>query len=113
MRTDSCFNHMMAATAKIGFSRNSPGHGEALARVREFTRERFTLSADAAIVVSEVACRTPGCPPVETIVVFWHGETRHHLRFFKSVGDVVLADFPPAWLRGALAVPDGFECDCC
>jgi nitrate reductase delta subunit len=104
---------MAAGTAELRLSRQGPEHREALARVREWTRERFTLPEDAAILVSEVACRVPGCPPLETVVVFWIGETRHHFKFFKPVRDVAFEDFPPTWLRNALAVPDGFECDCC
>jgi len=81
--------------------------------VREWTRTRFMLAAADAVLVSEVACNVPGCPPLETVVVFWTGETRHHFKFFKPVRDVAAEDFPPAWLRNALAVPEGFECDCC
>jgi nitrate reductase delta subunit len=104
---------MAAGPAEPGFSRNGPEHQEALARVRTWTRERFMLTDDVAILVSEVACGVPGCPPLETVVVFWIGEIRHHFKFFKPAREVVLADFPPAWLRNAMAVPEGFECDCC
>ncbi len=93
---------MMPASTKVQPLKRSPACHEALARVREWTRER-----------SEIACGLPGCPPLETVVVFWIGETRHHFKFFKPVREVVVGDFPPAWLRTALAVPDGFECDCC
>jgi hypothetical protein len=103
----------MPASGKISLLKKGAARHEDLARVREWTRERFMLAADAAILVSEVACRVPGCPPLETVVVFWIGEARHHFKFFKPVGDVGFEDFPPAWLRNALAVPDGFECDCC
>jgi len=104
---------IMPASAKVQPLKKSPACHEALARVREWTRERFTLPADAAILVAEVACGLPGCPPLETVVVFWIGETRHHFKFFKPVCEVVFADFPPAWLQTALAVPEGFACDCC
>jgi nitrate reductase delta subunit len=87
---------MMPASTKVQPLKKSPAYHEALARVREWTRERFTLAADATILVSEIACSLPGCPPL-----------------FKPVREVVVGDFPPAWLRTALAVPDGFECDCC
>src|SRR5579871_4893699 len=100
----------MSASARISPLKRSAARHDDLARVREWTRQRFTLAADAAILVSEVACRVPGCPPLETVVVFWIGETRHHFKFFKPVHDVALEDFPPAWLRNALAVPEGFEC---
>jgi hypothetical protein len=104
---------MMPAATKVQALKKSPADHETLARVREWTRERFTLAADAAILVSEIACSLPGCPPLETVVVFWIGETRHHFKFFKPVREVVFDDFPPVWLRTALAVPDGFDCDCC
>lgn len=104
---------MAVGIAKLRLSRKGAEHDEALARVREWTRERFKLPADSTIVVSEIACSLPGCPPLETVVVFWIGETRHHFKFFKPVREIVVEDFPPAWLRQALAVPDGFECDCC
>jgi nitrate reductase delta subunit len=104
---------MMPASTKVQPLKKSPAYHEALARVREWTRERFTLAADATILVSEIACSLPGCPPLETVVVFWIGETRHHFKFFKPVREVAVDDFPPAWLRTALAVPDGFACDCC
>jgi hypothetical protein len=104
---------MSAGIATRRLSRKGPEHREALARVRDWTRERFSLAADDAILVSEAACRVPGCPPVETVVAFWIGEKRHHFKFFKPAGDVVLTDFPPAWLRNTLAVPGGFACDCC
>jgi nitrate reductase delta subunit len=104
---------MAAGPEEPGFSRKGPDHQEALARVRTWTRERFTLADDAAILVSEVACGVPGCPPLETVVVFWIGETRHHFKFFKPAREVVPTDFPPAWLRNALAVQEGFESYCC
>jgi nitrate reductase delta subunit len=102
-----------AATAELRLLRRGFEHHDALARVRGWTRERFALTEDAAILVSEVACKVPGCPPLETVVVFWIGETRHHFKFFKPAREVVLADFPPAWLRNALAAAEGLECDCC
>jgi hypothetical protein len=104
---------MMPASAKLQLLKKSPAYEEALVRVREWTRKRFMLPADAAILVSEIACGVAGCPPLETVVVFWIDETRHHFKFFKPLREVVFDDFPPAWLREALAVPDGFACDCC
>ncbi len=104
---------MMPASTKVQPLKRSRACDEALGRVREWTRERFGLPAGAIILVSEIACGLPGCPPLETVVVFWIGETRHHFKFFKPVREVVFDDFPPAWLKTALAVPDGFACDCC
>jgi nitrate reductase delta subunit len=93
-------------------SRRNPGHSQAIDRVREWVRERFVLG-DAAILVAEMACGLPGCPPVETVIAFWLDERRHHFKVFKPVAEVVADDLPPRWMRPALAVSDDFECDCC
>ena len=62
-----------------------PEHREALDRVREWTRARFALGEDSAILVAEVACAVPGCPPLETVIAFWSGGRRHHTKVFKPV----------------------------
>jgi broad specificity phosphatase PhoE len=60
--------------------------GAALERVREWTRARFKLPDDAAILVAEVVCVLPGCPPLETVVAFWTGnDTRHHFKLLIPV----------------------------
>ena len=93
--------------------KKNPERLRALDRVEEWTRERFKLSQGTVISVSQVACTLPGCAPVETVVMFWIAERRHHFKVFKPVQEVVRDDLPPAWLKDALAVPEGFECDCC
>jgi hypothetical protein len=97
----------------LRFIKKSPEHHAAVDRVREWTRKRFSLTEDVTILVSEVACMLPGCPPLETVIVFWDGDTRHHFKIFKPVAAVVYEDLPFAWLKDALAVPDDFVCDCC
>jgi hypothetical protein len=96
----------------LAFSKKSPEHVAALDCVREWVRERFRLG-DAAILVAEVACAVPGCPPVETVIAFWSEERRHHFKVFKPVMEVIADDLPPRWYMGALAVPDDYECGCC
>ena len=86
----------------------SPGPGG------EWTRARFKLAQDAPILVSEVACGLPGCPPLETVVVFWiDGDTRHHFKVFKRVEEVVPNDLPPIWLKNALIAVEGEGLECC
>jgi nitrate reductase delta subunit len=97
----------------LAFSRKSPEHLAALDRVREGARARFRLSEETAILVAEVACTVPGCPPIETVIAFWADEKRHHFKVFKPVAAVTDDDLPPWWLKPALAVPDDFECTCC
>jgi len=101
--------------ARAGFVTRSPAQQAALARVRAWTRERFALADDVPLMVSELACTLPGCPPRETVVAFWTAQEdrRHHFKIFKPVADVVPDDLPPAWLKDALVIPPGGDCDCC
>ena len=92
--------------------KKGPEHDAALARVRDWTRQRFGLDEEATIMVSQVSCRLPGCPPLETVVAFWIGETRHRFKLFKPVADVVAGDLPPSWFKDALVDAD-LGCDCC
>ena len=80
----------------------------------QWTRERYRLVAEDAVLVTEVACSLPGCPPLETVVAFWTAPSRrHHCKVFKPVAQVQPDDLPPWWMKDALVVPEGFECDCC
>ena len=87
---------------------------QALGRVKAWTRERFTLPDTAPILVSEMACALPGCPPLETHVLFLPPDgRRHHFKVFKPVTAVVPDDLPYAWLKDTLVLPEGAGCDCC
>jgi hypothetical protein len=97
----------------LGFTRKSPDRGAALDRVGAWTRARFALADDETVMAAEVACGLPGCPPLETHVVFWSDRGRHHYKIFKPVVDVALDDLPPAFMKNALINLDDAECGCC
>jgi hypothetical protein len=119
VRADSISRHAFRdvspalGSAGFGFVRRSPQHHESLNRVREWTRSRFALTEQASIVVAEMACAVPGCPPRETVIVFWIDDRRHHIKLFKPVVEVCEEDLPPAWLMPSLATSDALDCDCC
>jgi hypothetical protein len=99
---------------RLGAFRQDAAHGRALERVKAWTREYLELSADDTIVVSEVACGLPGCPPLETVVAFWTGgDKRHWFKVFKPVADVVVDDLPPVWLKDALCATEAGDFGCC
>jgi hypothetical protein len=98
----------------LGFIKKSAAHREALRRLKAWTRERFQLSQDTAILVSEVACGLPGCPPIETVVAFWtESDRRHHFKVFKPLAEVVEDDLPPRWMKNALVADEMLGCECC
>jgi hypothetical protein len=86
---------------------------EVIERVTQWTRERFKLPREAVISVSEIACPLPGCPPLETVVLFWIAERRYQFKLFKPLVEVVRDDLPYAWLKEALAVEEGIGWECC
>src|ERR1700689_5366888 len=85
----------------------------ALGRLRDWTRARFALADDDTVMASEVTCAVPGCPPVETHVVFWTALGRPHFKIFKPVADAITDDLPPAFMKNALIALDGVDLDCC
>ncbi len=99
----------------LGPSRRNAATRRHIRRVRDIARERFRLAEDEVLTVAEIECALPGCPPVETVIVFWtqNGEQRHHYKIFKPVAGVTEDDLPPWWMKNALAVVEGFECSCC
>ena len=96
----------------LGLTRRTSNDQVATERVREWTRARFALT-DETVMVSELACSVPGCPPIETHAVFWTAAGRHHFKIFKPLAQVTEDDLPPAFTKNALVALEGFECDCC
>ena len=97
----------------LGFRRKGSIDSAALDRVREWTRARFAIGDDEAIMVSEIVCAVPGCPPIETHVVFWTAVGRHHFMVFKPLAEAVEDDLPPAFMKNALVALEGMDCGCC
>ena len=96
------------------FQRKGPDHLAAIHRVKDWVRERFRLTDDDAISVSELECQQPGCPPLDTVVAFWTAsDKRHHFRVFKPVAEVVEDDLPPWWMKDRLIVDEIMGCPCC
>src|ERR1700746_4052536 len=96
----------------LGLTRRTSNDQVANERVREWTRARFALT-DETVMVSELACSVPGCPPIETHAVFWTAAGRHHFKIFKPLAQVTEDDLPPAFMKNALVALEGFDCDCC
>ena len=91
----------------------SRSRADAASRVKRWTRERFGLSSDIALLVSEVQTGSPGFPPLRTVIAFWSAERHYHFSVFKPLEEVLQEDLPPPWFREALAVTPGTDCGCC
>jgi hypothetical protein len=42
-------------------------------RIKDWVRELLALGDDVTILVSELTCSEPGCPPVETVIAVFRG----------------------------------------
>jgi hypothetical protein len=104
---------MVATRLRIGAFADAPDDLAGMERLKGWTREHFALAADQAVLVSELACPNPRCPPLQTLIAFWIGEQRHRFKVFKPLAEVRLTDFPPAWLRDSLASEEPGEDECC
>ena len=76
----------------VGLTKKSPGISAEQERVRTWTREHFNLGEEETIMVSELPCSDPGCPPVETNVVFWTQAGRRQFKVYKPLAEVVPDD---------------------
>jgi len=93
-------------------ARFGPETADAIASIQGWTRRRFKLEPTAAVLVSEVACRMQGCPPLETVVAFWTSDdSRHQFRLLKPLGDVRYDDI--GWLFGTPTAHDPSTFSCC
>jgi hypothetical protein len=96
--------------------RKSPEHIKAVEHVQSWTRQQFSLTPDAPILVSQLTCTNEGCPPLQTVVAFWteSGE-RHHFKVLKPVESIEADDIPREWTDDALFTDGvgGLGAGCC
>lgn len=79
---------------------------EHLACLKDAVRGELELDADTTVLIQQLACTEPGCPPVETVVAVL-GATRRIWKFSTPTTDVT-----PAALRDVIAkCPKGREHD--
>ena len=94
--------------------RREPAFFAARSRLKRWVRARFSLDADDAVEVRELEATLPGFPPRETVVEFRTASGgRHHFKVFRPLVEVREEDLPPAWMKEALAIAAGYDCDCC
>jgi nitrate reductase delta subunit len=94
--------------------RREPAFFAARSRLKRWVRTRFSLDADDAVEVRELEGTLPGFPPRETVVEFRTASGgRRHFKVFRPLVEVREEDLPPAWMKDALAIAEGYDCDCC
>ncbi|MBL1435027.1 MAG: hypothetical protein COB08_002355 [Rhodobacteraceae bacterium] len=87
------------------------GNTQCLEQIETWVRDRFQLSADMIVLVSELQNSTPGFPEKETVVLFWlASDERYRFRVFKPACLVTQNDIPIRWLLPSLLDDSGENC---
>lgn len=77
-----------------------------VAELKDLVRSELSLDAEVTVLIQQLVCREPGCPPVETIVAVL-GTPRRSWKF-----PVPTSDITPAALRAVLSTyPKGRQHD--
>ncbi|MEW6248434.1 MAG: hypothetical protein AB1555_17250 [Nitrospirota bacterium] len=58
-------------------------------RIKSWARARWGLSDETTVMVTELECREPGCPPIETVIAVLEGPGQvRQYKIHKSAGEV-------------------------
>lgn len=73
------------------------GYPQAVQELKLQARNLLGLSDEVTVSVSELSCREPGCPDVETIIaILREGESPRIARVHRPIPDVTLDDLKAA-----------------
>ncbi|HEY7063457.1 MAG TPA: hypothetical protein VII06_18405 [Chloroflexota bacterium] len=83
-------------------TRSRPGPAR-IEQVRAWVIEAPGLATDTPVLVTELRCTEPGCPPLETVIAILDrpGAPRQH-KLYKPLTEITQAD-----VRGLAAAPAG------
>jgi hypothetical protein len=64
-----------------------------ISEVKEWAIEVFRLPADVSVMLTELRCTEPGCPPLETVIAILDqpGKPRQY-KIHKAIADLTFAD---------------------
>jgi len=62
-------------------------------QIKAWTRAVFHLNDETTVMVTELECREPGCPPIETVIALLKGpgDTQQY-KIHKTASEVGLSD---------------------
>ncbi len=62
-------------------------------RIKAWTRGVFHLNGETIVMVTELECREPGCPPIETVIAVLEGPGHtQQYKIHKTANEVGLSD---------------------
>ena len=75
------------------FQSRSPGDPQHITAVKRWAADAFQLTEDTTIMVTELRCTEPGCPPLETVIALLHPQAgTHQHKVHKALCDITRDD---------------------
>jgi len=76
------------------------GSGRA-GRIKQWVRDLVALGPGTTVMVTELACSEPGCPPRETVIAVFDEEgTSRHWKLHMAIEEVTAEDIEAAFETG-------------
>jgi len=70
---------------------------EQIRKIQFWVRDRLNLDEETVVMVSELRCSEPGCPPLETLIAVLDGPgQRRQFRFHKTIAEMAPNDIDSA-----------------
>ncbi|MFN3323265.1 MAG: hypothetical protein ACK5AZ_07205 [Bryobacteraceae bacterium] len=73
------------------FQERSPGASK-ISEIKRWVEEEFVLGEEFTVMVTELRCTEPGCPPLETVVAILGGPEPRQYKLHKGAAEVNRAD---------------------
>jgi hypothetical protein len=81
-------------------TQSNPAHTQ---EIKQWIRAVFQLSDDVTVMVTELQCSEPGCPPVETVIAIMNtGRDPSRYKLHKAIRDVTAEDIRELRKGGAV-----------
>lgn len=70
------------------FGSGRKSNPQAVLRVKTCFREVFEIGEETSLMVTELRCTEPGCPPIETVIAVLEESGTRQYKVHKSAPDV-------------------------
>jgi hypothetical protein len=75
------------------FASKPAGNVRRIEQIRLWVRERLTLTEEAFVLVTELRCSEPGCPPLETVIAILDGPgQQRQFKLHRAIAEIEAAD---------------------
>jgi hypothetical protein len=66
-------------------------------QIKRWVEDLLALGPDTAVMVTELACTEPGCPPLETVIAVLGPASREQRKLHRPVADVTHEEVVDLW----------------